>query len=467
MATIIHRKNTWYVVYTYIEEQGKRKQKWESYKDPEEAKTRKVEIEFKEQMGTFTVPKCKLLSELLKEYVALYGKTKWAVSTYQNSVSLIDHYINPYIGNTKLSEINARVLERYYQDLLKTKATEKKTFGKVRKEGAHTVGTSTVRDVHKLLRNCFNQAVKWELMERNPALHATVPKHVSQKREIWNAETLFRAIQACRSDQLKLALNLSFSCSLRIGEMLALTWDCVDISTESIDAGTAYLFINKELQRLKRTAVKELDQKDIICVFPASSQHTTTLQVLKSPKTENSVRKVFLPKTVAKMLVSWKKEQDFNREALGSEYQDFNLVFANPLGNPIESSTIRKELRALIEENNLPPVVFHSFRHSSITYKLKLNGGDVKSVQGDSGHAQTKMVTDLYAHILDDDRMLNAQRFEEEFYSGKYAETAAASEAARAINAAEKSGIDPVQLAKLLSDPAMATLIKSLAANIK
>ena len=61
----------------------------------------------------------------------------------------------------------------------------------------------------------------------------------------------------------------------------------------------------------------------------------------------------------------------------------------------------------------------HSLRHSSITYKLKLNGGDVKSVQGDSGHAQAKMVTDQYSHILDEDRRTNAQRFEEAFYSGK------------------------------------------------
>jgi integrase len=64
-------------------------------------------------------------------------------------------------------------------------------------------------------------------------------------------------------------------------------------------------------------------------------------------------------------------------------------------------------------------VVFHSLRHTSITYKLKLNGGDMKSVQGDSGHAQLKMVADVYSHIIDDDRRLNAQRFEETFYSGK------------------------------------------------
>ena len=72
----------------------------------------------------------------------------------------------------------------------------------------------------------------------------------------------------------------------------------------------------------------------------------------------------------------------------------------------------------MIEKNDLPRIVFHGLRHSSITYKLKLNGGDVKAVQGDSGHAQAKMVTDVYSHILDDDRRNNAKLFEEAFYSG-------------------------------------------------
>ena len=40
-------------------------------------------------------------------------------------------------------------------------------------------------------------------------------------------------------------------------------------------------------------------------------------------------------------------------------------------------------------------------------------------MQGDSGHAQVKMVTDVYSHILDEDRRLNAQRFEETFYQQK------------------------------------------------
>ena len=54
---------------------------------------------------------------------------------------------------------------------------------------------------------------------------------------------------------------------------------------------------------------------------------------------------------------------------------DYNLVMATPFGLPAGTSSIRKALNDLIKEHNLPPVVFHSLRHTSVTYKLKLNDG--------------------------------------------------------------------------------------------
>lgn len=55
--------------------------------------------------------------------------------------------------------------------------------------------------------------------------------------------------------------------------------------------------------------------------------------------------------------------------------------------------------------------------HSSTTYKLKLNHGDLKATQGDTGHAEIDMITSVYAHILDEDRKINAQKFESAFYA--------------------------------------------------
>ena len=119
MASIRERNGKFNVIYSYTNEKGERKQKWETYETKAEAKRRKKEIEYKKEMGSFVVRKCKTLDELITEYVALYGKENWALSTYEGNVSLINNYILPIIGDTKLSEINTRFIERYYQSLLK------------------------------------------------------------------------------------------------------------------------------------------------------------------------------------------------------------------------------------------------------------------------------------------------------------------------------------------------------------
>lgn len=86
-------------------------------------------------------------------------------------------------------------------------------------------------------------------------------------------------------------------------------------------------------------------------------------------------------------------------------------------GRPCENRIINKEFEKLRESTGLPKVVFHSLRHSSTTYKLKLNHGDLKATQGDTGHAEIDMITSIYAHILDEDRKVNAQKFETAFYA--------------------------------------------------
>ena len=103
---------------------------------------------------------------------------------------------------------------------------------------------------------------------------------------------------------------------------------------------------------------------------------------------------------------------------LGPEYHDYNIVLSLPNGRPMEGQVVSRAFKKLIKKNDLPDVVFHSLRHSSTTYKLKINNGDIKSVQGDTGHAEPKMMTEVYSHIIDEDRRHNATKFEREFYSG-------------------------------------------------
>ena len=86
-------------------------------------------------------------------------------------------------------------------------------------------------------------------------------------------------------------------------------------------------------------------------------------------------------------------------------------------GRPYEQRIIDKQFYKLFEELCLRPVVFHSLRHSSTSLKLKLSRGNIKAVQGDTGHAEARMVTDTYAHGFDADRKLIAQEMDSGFFS--------------------------------------------------
>ncbi len=54
--------------------------------------------------------------------------------------------------------------------------------------------------------------------------------------------------------------------------------------------------------------------------------------------------------------------------------------------------------------------------------KLKISGGDIKAVQGDTGHAQANMVTDVYSHIMNDDRKRLAKKMNDQFFSPLHTE---------------------------------------------
>ena len=192
-----------------------------------------------------------------------------------------------------------------------------------------------------------------------------------------------------------------------------------ELIEEAIKENRAYLYVNKEVQRVSKKALEELDQKDVIVIFPEERKTNKTVRIMKTPKTESSVRKVFLPRSVAEELIAWKAQQEEIKDILQEEYQDYGLILATEYGLPRGGAYIRDSLNKLIKQHDLPQIVFHSFRHMSVTYKLKLNGGDIKAVQGDSGHAQADMVTEVYSHIIDEDRRRNATLLEDSFYNRK------------------------------------------------
>ena len=142
---------------------------------------------------------------------------------------------------------------------------------------------------------------------------------------------------------------------------------------------------------------------------------------------------------------------------------NYNLVMATTFGYPIGECYIREKMKKVIKEQGLPDVVFHSIRHTSVTYKLKLSGGDIKAVQGDSGHAQADMITEVYGHILDEDRRKNAELMERAFYNKENLDPQMREKEEDKSMVSVPKGVDAELLMKVLANPEMEKLLTSLA----
>lgn len=405
----------------------------ESFDTEEDAKLREAQIAVERKNGTLKPPAKRLLkgtdistpesflsvADMMSYLLNEYGPKEWAPNTYSSNAHRIQHYIIPYIGNLPITALTPAILEKFYSKLLKEPAIKLKG----REHEEKRISPGVIEKVHSLIRLGYNEAMRLgQVAGPNPANNVRLPKKPKKpKRPTWEKRHIQKALPACDDETLAICLRLAVGCSLRIGEILGLTWSNVHIDNLPEDEAP-YIFINHELERIDKSfydRLKSVQREDMIhLVFPSYiKRECKTLLVLKAPKTESSVRKVYLPASLIPMLREIWEKQEYLRGELGDGYQDFGLVVAQNNGRPYERDTIRNRLNMLAEKNDLPSIVFHSLRHSSVTLKLNLSHGDIKSVQGDTGHAQADMVTQTYAEIVDKNRKDLARKIDAEVLS--------------------------------------------------
>lgn len=212
---------------------------------------------------------------------------------------------------------------------------------------------------------------------------------------------------------------------MRGGEVGGAQW-------ERFDGEGQILYIDRVIDRVDKKLIEKLPKMDILFKFPNLYPGTRTMIVLKQPKTEGSIRTVYIPETVAKKLEKLKAMQMKLKQELGDDgYMDYGLIICQANGRPIMTEHLNKRFKEVLTQLNDPTinvdnVVFHSLRHTSTGVKLRLSKGDLKAVQGDGGWNSPDMVTRRYAHILDEDRRRLADEMEQSFYKGNAEEPAPA-----------------------------------------
>lgn len=337
---------------------------------------------------------------------------------------MLENYVHPYWGDKKLRSIRTKTVDDFYHFLL-NEAEPATNMGKPKREH---ISPSTIHDIHKVLRCAFNQAKKWEYIAKNPFLDATLPEHKEAKRDALTPEQLQRVLDFTdRTDIYDLyvmhcAIQLAFACCMRGGEVGGAQW-------ERFSRSDQVLYIDRVIDRVDKKLIEKLPKMDILFRFPNLYPGTRTVIVLKQPKTEGSIRTVYIPETVAKKLEKLREMQMKLKLELGDDgYMDYGLIICQANGRPIMTEHLNKRFKEVLVGLNDPTidvdhVVFHSLRHTSTGVKLRLSKGDLKAVQGDGGWNSPDMVTKRYAHILDEDRRRLADEMEQSFYKSKTEET--------------------------------------------
>ena len=258
MASIMKRGDSYSVRYKYKDHSGKPCEGLESFKTRKEAQERKITVE-----------------EMLYKWIPIQStKHKWSPKTYTQSVAMVQNLIVPYIGNRKVQELRTYDIEKFYATLAKTPCGQYVHGVKQKlsdKQKKRLLSSTSIHEVHTLLKTAFSYAVEWDLIHKIP-LPRDAPKVNIEERTIWDEKTMLAALQTIENPALHLAVHMSMILSLREGEILGLQPS--DLDFDAAD-GRGTISVNKTMQRANKDALEKLDPKQVYYTFPVAPELLT------------------------------------------------------------------------------------------------------------------------------------------------------------------------------------------------
>lgn len=95
----------------------------------------------------------------------------------------------------------------------------------------------------------------------------------------------------------------------------------------------------------------------------------------------------------------------------GPVWENSGLVFTDDVGHHLTISTVYKNFKKIVASIGCPNVRFHDLRHSYAVASIRA-GDDIKTVQGNLGHATAAFTLDVYGHVTDQMKRASAERME-------------------------------------------------------
>ena len=326
------------------------------------------------------------------------------------------HY-HLHVVYRKVQELRTYDIEKFYATLAKTPCGQYVHGVKQEltdKQKKRLLSSTSIHEVHTLLKTAFSYAVEWDLIHKIP-LPRDAPKVNIEERTIWDEKTMLAALQTIENPALHLAVHMSMILSLREGEILGLQPS--DLNFDAAD-GRGTISVSKTMQRANKDALEKLDPNQVYHTFPDRREGSKSSLILKKPKTKKSNRVLYMTKPLKEELQAWLEKLKQDEQNAPEKYSNCGQLFRLPDGLPIAPELLTKWYRLWRAEHpEFEQIVFHGLRHSSATYQLLQSDGDFKSVQGNTGHATASVLMDTYAHTQDKPRLELTEKIEANFYS--------------------------------------------------
>ena len=321
--------------------------------------------------GAFVEPTKMTVSAFLERWLSDYAEIKVSAKTLERYQEIVRQHLVIALGPLRVVDLRPLHIQEYYAAALRS--------GRV--DGRGGLSAQTVLHHHRVLREALQQALRWQLLSRNPADAVEPPRPPHRETVVLTDDQTARLIAAAEGDRLWIIVVLAVTLGLRRGEILALRW-------QDVDFDRAIAHVRRSLEQV-RGGLR-----------------------FKQPKTAKGRRAIALPEIALEALRRQRLTQKKERLLFGTSYRDQDLICARPHGTPMDPGEVTAAFAGLVRRLDIPRIRLHDLRHGHATQLLR-QGIHPKVVSERLGHSTTGITLDLYSHVAPDMQDEAARRIDQ------------------------------------------------------
>ena len=311
--------------------------------------------------GTYIAPQKMTVGQWMDTWAADYlgGAKPATVTIYKNNIK---NHIKPALGAVALSDLRPHMVQTFINGL--------------------EMSPASVRLAYKVLHMALEKAVKLEYLPKNPTAGSELPKLEQKEIHPLDDQQVALLLKTAKGGDMEYLITVALFTGCRLSELLGLTWDAVDFKQGTIT-------INKQLAR---------------------PEHRGATPFL-SPK-NGKTRTITPASSVMTALKNQKRRQMKQQLKVGPLWDNqYHMVFTTEIGEPLDQWKAEKGFSAVLDAAGLVGVRFHDLRHTYAVNAIRA-GDDIKTIQGNLGHASAAFTLDRYGHFTERMKQDSAARME-------------------------------------------------------